>query len=606
MGDRSGLNFSDLRSERSLTIQKSFLLSQLKNRKITTVWYGTRYDYFIVVMVNDTVNDPPQKYLFGLSNGDGTASNYPMNNMLDVAPKPVDIQPGFFPTERPWYVIAEKARAIQWGPIFFTASIPQHLNAPVAGPYFDVNDGSLYGVVTASINLETLSGFLRSLVVFPETRMYVVQSDMTLVAVNKGHITDDSEPGNRKVVNAKNSTDLVIRESAEVIESSFGVPLTADTNEFVGLNLVDSTGKKWKITVTGFRDNFGLRWNLIFVLSECVILKVVNKSSRVLIIVTICTIIGALLIALIVSVMISIPLYEIAREFATITKMNFRKQKSKIHSPPFFEIAVMTQSIKQLKNGLRCFDAYVPSDVVRVLMSRNTSVQLGVVRKRITIMFMETRLEVTDGFSPNLLVDMLQVMFTSFSQIVTDEGGVVDKYIPEGIMCLFNAPLSIDDHELRSIRACFKIHQSVRELNQEWKSKNRPTISVRIGVNTDMCFVGNVGSRTRVNYTALGDAVNVASRLMSLNKRYETSTMIGPKTKEAVQDHFVCRWISFVCVKGKSQPSMYCSFIHCNLLIILLHRSCTDMIIQFTFLKFCAREQRHQRSKKNWKVPHIK
>ena len=189
------------------------------------------------------------------------------------------------------------------------------------------------------------------------------------------------------------------------------------------------------------------------------------------------------------------------------------------------------------------------------------SAKLGVVRRRMTIVFIETSFDGTNGFSADILVEMLQIMFTAYSQIVTDEGGVIDKYLSEGIMCLFNAPLIIGDHELRSIRACRRISQRTEELNEEWRNNGYPCISLQMGVNTDMCYVGNVGSRSRVNYTALGDAVNVASRLMSLNKRYDTTLMIGPKTKEAVQEQFVCRWISFVCVKGKSQPSMYFHFL---------------------------------------------
>ena len=119
-------------------------------------------------------------------------------------------------------------------------------------------------------------------------------------------------------------------------------------------------------------------------------------------------------------------------------------------------------------------------------------------------------------------------------------------------MALFNAPTAVVDHEYKATSAALKMHDSLQQLNSEWSQKGYPHVGIRVGINTATCLIGNVGSEQRVNYTALGDGVNIASRLEGLNKHFNTRTMIGPMTYEKVKDQFACRWVSYVVLKGKS------------------------------------------------------
>ena len=121
-------------------------------------------------------------------------------------------------------------------------------------------------------------------------------------------------------------------------------------------------------------------------------------------------------------------------------------------------------------------------------------------------------------------------------------------------MALWNVPFPLEHHEIMIVRAALRMNQMLVELNKIWSKKKYPEIGIRVGINSTNCLIGNVGSLQRVSYTALGDGVNIAARCESLNKRYNTSIIVAEDTYEAVKDRYLCRWLSYVSLKGKSKP----------------------------------------------------
>jgi class 3 adenylate cyclase len=120
-------------------------------------------------------------------------------------------------------------------------------------------------------------------------------------------------------------------------------------------------------------------------------------------------------------------------------------------------------------------------------------------------------------------------------------------------MCLFNAPSTVERHPLMAVITALQMENQLTILNENWKINSLPCLEIRIGINSDTCLVGNIGSNDRMNYTALGDSVNIASRCECLNKRYNTTTLIAANTYVRIKDNILCRWITFVGLKGKSR-----------------------------------------------------
>lgn len=185
-----------------------------------------------------------------------------------------------------------------------------------------------------------------------------------------------------------------------------------------------------------------------------------------------------------------------------------------------------------------------------------SSVELKVETRNISVLFCDiigfTR--ITETTEPNEMVKFLGDFFTIMSKIIMDHNGTVDKYIGDAIMAFWNAPSEVPNHEITSVECALKCMKSISEFNEKWAHSNIPQINIRIGINTANCLVGNIGSPHRMNYTAVGDGVNIAARLEPLNNLYGTNLMIGEATFEKVKSKYLCRWLDLVCVKGKSKP----------------------------------------------------
>ncbi len=176
-------------------------------------------------------------------------------------------------------------------------------------------------------------------------------------------------------------------------------------------------------------------------------------------------------------------------------------------------------------------------------------------RREITILFTDIRgfTAMSEKLDPESLVRLLHDFLNPMSNIIIDQGGTIDKYMGDAIMALFGAPLVQPDHPRLACRAALEMVASLRALNLKWQAEGRPPLKVGVGINSGPVAVGNMGSDRLFDYTAIGDNVNLASRLEGLNKYYGTSILISQSTATLLGDAFILREVDLVRVKGKAQ-----------------------------------------------------
>jgi adenylate cyclase len=138
--------------------------------------------------------------------------------------------------------------------------------------------------------------------------------------------------------------------------------------------------------------------------------------------------------------------------------------------------------------------------------------------------------------------------------LVFRNGGTLDKYMGDAIMCFFGAPVEQKDHALRACRTALQMIDQLESLREWWRAEGRPEIDIGIGINSGSMVVGNMGSDMRFDYTVMGDSVNLASRLEGINKEYGTRIVLSEFTLELVKDEVAVRELGAVRVKGKKKP----------------------------------------------------
>lgn len=194
------------------------------------------------------------------------------------------------------------------------------------------------------------------------------------------------------------------------------------------------------------------------------------------------------------------------------------------------------------------FGKYVSPALLKDIMQKK--VELGGERRRITILFSDIRgfTSVSEKLTPEELVDFLNEYFADATKEIMEHRGLVDKFIGDAVMAFWNAPLSDDEHERNACLSAI----ALRDVVSRMRAKGH-TLAVGVGVNTGDAVVGNLGSRERLDYTAIGDSVNLASRLEGLTKKYGVDIIISEETRRRIGEDIVVRELDRVRVKGKSQ-----------------------------------------------------
>ncbi|MGB2580309.1 MAG: adenylate/guanylate cyclase domain-containing protein [Minisyncoccia bacterium] len=217
---------------------------------------------------------------------------------------------------------------------------------------------------------------------------------------------------------------------------------------------------------------------------------------------------------------------------------------------------------REKKEMRAVFSKYVSKDVLNEILSDTSKVKLGGEEKEVTIFFSDIRSFTTlsEGMSPSRLTNFLNKYFTRMTNIILEKKGVVDKYIGDAIMSFWGAPISNDNQAIDAVLACLDMVDSLEELNKENNRIGDPSINIGIGLNTGLVTVGNMGSDMRFDYTIMGDAVNIASRLEGQTKTYSVKMLMSESTKnklgvENMEKHkIMIREVDRITVKGKTQP----------------------------------------------------
>lgn len=205
----------------------------------------------------------------------------------------------------------------------------------------------------------------------------------------------------------------------------------------------------------------------------------------------------------------------------------------------------------------KLFSQYVSKDVYDQLVANPALAHLGGQRRDMTVLFSDIRgfTTVTEQRQPEEIVGMLNEYFSQMVEIVFSHHGTVDKFVGDMVMALFGAPLDDPRHADHAVDAALDMIAALTTLNARWKAEGRfDALEIGVGINTGPMIAGNIGSEAIMSYTVIGDAVNLGSRLESLNKEYGTRIIISNATRERLTGAFQCRPLGDVKVKGKSEP----------------------------------------------------
>jgi adenylate cyclase len=217
------------------------------------------------------------------------------------------------------------------------------------------------------------------------------------------------------------------------------------------------------------------------------------------------------------------------------------------------EIDELAASMEQMKTGLRSLEKLVPADYARWLIASGQEAKLGGERRRITTYFADIIgfTALSEKMEPEDLVEVLTEYLDVLSGEVLRYGGTVDKFNGDDVMAFWGAPNPTDDHAFLACKSAISSQSTIEHLHTEWRGDGRPLLRASFGISTGDVVVGNVGSRQRMNYTVIGDAVNLASRLQGLNKFYSTEILLSEQTVAEAGGRIVSRLVDWAVVAGR-------------------------------------------------------
>jgi adenylate cyclase len=506
-------------------------------------YFGTN-DGFLIEIINlkiahqntfhTNIDTPlPQNALYAIryvdrQNDQVTANWFYFDHDLNQVADEVIPNYDFDPRKRPWYQDAYTTKDTVWTDVY-TYDPYKEPGITVAQACYS-QDGELIGVSGADLSLTSFSDFLLKQKVGKTGEALILKNSTGSILLPLEN--DGQEPSKAKL--------SIIQEAYREYKSSSEKDIVFKHHDQEFLAAINpfplGQATSWLIVVLApLSDFFG---------------KILETQKIVVIISMVAFFIAGIFVYLF-SKRISTPISILAEEIDKIKKLNL-DSNIKVQSN-IKEINILNSSIEAMRKAIRSFSKYVPKEIVRQLIKNDKEIELGGDKKDIVVMFCDIAnfTPIAEKLSADELMPLLEEYFDKMSKIILSNQGTIDKYIGDSIMAFWGAPEVVTKPCTQACLAILKCQALLKAFNQDRKAKNLPEFPTRFGMDAGLAFVGNIGTHDRINYTAIGDIVNSASRLQSINKTYKTSITISESIYTQIKDEFLTRPIDLATVKGK-------------------------------------------------------
>jgi adenylate cyclase len=411
------------------------------------------------------------------------------------------------------------------------------------------------GVVNVVIELERISSFLQRL----QSQKQVSEGGTVVIIDREGHVVASADEGaiaqqrlgQMPMLGELGTGNPLLALADEMIDSKkVNLRAVGEAHQFELVSPKD--GNLYYVTFAAL-NTFG-DWVVATVIPASDFLATIQETLRLLLIaLVLLTLAMAGLAAVLTNRLVVRPLSRIVAQFKYIETFQLDQVA---HIPSRLrEFDGLSTALLRMSRGLASFRKYMPTELVRTLVSRGIEAEPGGEQQSLTVMFAD--LAGFTSLSEMLGEDVVPVLseyLETASSAVISHRGTIDKFIGDAVMAFWGAPIENTQHARDACAAALAVQQMMMARQPQLPAGDpRAALRVRIGINTGRMLVGNIGSADRLNYTVIGDAVNVASRLEAVNKRYGTAIIIGEETRRAAGDAVLVRQLDWVAVYGRSE-----------------------------------------------------
>lgn len=473
----------------------------------------------------------------------GELREYTVGEGGEWTPSLHQVDYGYDPRVDRFYTAARAARARVWvGPyVFFDEGVP---GVTCATPYFGP-DGELRGVFTVDFDLNALSDFVRALPFGEHGRVFVLTPEGSVVAHPTVRVVQVTGQGSRgALVTVANAGDDVLRAWFDAANrSNPGAASTNFTFEFENRRFI---GGRRTVAI-----DQQVSWLVGAAAPESDFLGLLARNRLVALVVLLGGLAFGVVVSLVLARRISAPLASLATEMTQVGQFELA-DRPRLRTR-FREVALIDRSLLTMKGSLRSFAYYVPTDLVRAMLASGQEARLEGHTSDLTVFFADIAgfTSIAETMTPAQLVEHMGRYFEAMTDVIRESDGTIDKFIGDAIMAFWGAPTAYADHAARACEAALRCQQALARLRASSETPALAGLHARIGIASGDVLVGNVGTPARFSYTVMGDTVNLASRLESLNKAYGTSVLVAEPTYRAAQPRVVGRPVDLVQVKGK-------------------------------------------------------
>lgn len=433
---------------------------------------------------------------------------------------------------RPWYAGAVEKRGVFWTDIYPFIFMREN-GISVAFPMI-ASDGKITGVVGTDHPFVFFSDFIDQQKIGKTGKAFLIDTQGKILAPMK-------LPGDSKYQ----------EELAAIISDAYQLYLTQNQDEERFIITHDHV--KYLTYVSKLPPTFLEDWRVVIVAPFKDFLGKTILSQEQLLLITICILIVTSFIIVKYAQRISTPMAVLSKEVDKISRLELQ---SNLHiRSNITEILLIGNAIEALRRAVHSFAKYIPKKIVLDLFQKKEEILLGGEKRELTIFFSDISgfSDIAESLSIDLLSQLLSEYFDKMSKIILKEQGTIDKFLGDGIMAFWGAPLPISNHAAKACTAALLCKTMVANLNRKRKNEGLPEFVTRFGINTGVAIVGNIGTQEMMNYTAIGDAVNITSRLQIVDKTYHTSILISEHVYEYLDNQFIIRPLDIILVKGKVQ-----------------------------------------------------